>query len=146
MTFAEPNARMQAVLDEFADILRPLDVLRQVYSYLPENLGSLPVATVLPFTGTWLLNTSEDTVGLHDVVIETHFSAKNTRTSFNQSMPLAVLVPYTIYGGIKNGTYTQIDTIGNIIYEYGRLGFEDASNATFGWRFTLTGVKTRVTL
>lgn len=144
MTFVAYDERMQAVLDEFAGVLRGIDILRQVYTYIPDNLGSLPVGVIYPFTGTWSVNTTEDIVGLHDIVAELHFLPKTMRVSSTQSTPLGVIVPYLLFKGIRDQTYTQIDTIANIIYEYGVLGYEDMSNKTIGWRFTLTGVKTRV--
>lgn len=126
---------------------------------LETDIGQAPdvppdkIASVMPFLvcyvggGVWQTNTSEDVRDMASIIVELHLAYKSLPIAVNRALAFHTSIPARLFKARRDFEITGIDTFGEIAYTFGGLGWENTNPPdTFGYRWTISEVKTRVNL
>ena len=117
--------------------------IRAAPSYPPGKVSTFPVSLCFPGAGTITKEAGGAIRGLHQITLELHMDSQNKARAVEKLNPLARLVYRTLLEGENFQLNGTVDTINEISYEFGPLGY-DATD-TIGYTFTID-VKIRETL
>ena len=130
-------ATLKGAIEEIQDEVGSVSGIRKAPDQPPEKLTHFPYAIAYPDTGFVQQQSEGFRTHLHDIVVEIHVARKDLPRDIKAVIGYVETIPAEIWGNL--GNYTNIQTIGNISYEF--TTFEYAGIETIGWRFTLEGVK-----
>ena len=82
---------------------------------------------------------TETKVGLHNLVVELHVARKDLPRDIQKALVYSESIPNVILLKFKNGTFTAIEMLDTITYEF--LAMAWAGVDTIGFRFTINQVK-----
>ncbi len=86
--------------------------------------------------------------GVFDATLEVHVARGDLPRTYTAAMAYSNIVPNAFIKAMRDSTFAHIDAIGPIRWAFGPLGWgtDGATVSTFGWRFTITGIKMRETV
>ena len=136
-------ATLQQTVKEIQAIVRQLKAIRSAPIKPPEKAAAFPFAMCYAASGNFKPQTvggGGTMIGLHNIVIEVHVARKDLPRDYERAMVYAKLIPNAIHKAHRDGTFTDMETFGQIDYVFGPMVYGDID--TIGFEFTMTEVKT----
>jgi hypothetical protein len=135
---------MQAGLDNIMAVMVALGI-ENVPGDPPENISSFPIAVVYSTTGTTTDAPSGAMTMLDSVTIAVLVARGLLPAAAQATLPYRETVPAAIFNALHAGELAPIINLGPITHTLGPVQWGEATK-TFGYLFTLTGVKTQQAL
>jgi len=136
-----------ALKDAIQDIileLREISDLRKVPDEPPENSNQFPFVIVYPGLGDYKTGPPGLVTGLHNIRMELHVVRRDLPRDFEKVMNLIDEIPEKLYTTLKDGGFSNLETFGNIEYEFSPLSYGGVD--TLGVIYIITGVKVQTIL
>lgn len=108
----------------------------------PDESVVFPAALTYLARGTFQNGPPEVMTGLHDIAIEIHVARGGSLArAVAECMPYAESVPDALWGALRDGTITELQTWGSIDYVFGPAVWGGVPTVAF--TFTMRGAKTQ---
>ena len=112
------------------DVALTLSGIRNAPDAIPEQAGVFPFVACFPHEGRWVKEFSK-VGGLHTLILELHLERDPLPQAYELAMGYAETVPVALYADITLGG--TVETITQIRYEFGALGWGEAKTIGFCW-------------
>ena len=138
-------ATIKDAVQEMVDELKNVSGLRRVPDAPPENNSQFPFATLIPVSGTLVMNSYGWMTGLHNVEIHLHVQRKDIARAYDDIIPLLTDIPKQLMLGLKAGRFSALETWeSEITYIWEVSSWQDTP--TLAYIFTVEGVKVQDTI
>lgn len=135
---------LKDAVQDIVDELKKLDDIRRVPDNPPESNNQFPFAIVYPIRGLYMTGPPGVMKGLHNINIELHVARRDLPRDFDIVMDLFDQIPDQLLTTLKDSGFSNLETFGNIEYEFGPLSY--AGVDTIGVTYLITGVKIQTIL
>jgi len=136
-----------ALKDAIQDIileLREISDLRKVPDEPPEQSNQFPFVTVFPEYGNYHTGPPGLVTGIHDIRMELHVVRRDLPRDYEKVINLIDEIPEKLYTTLKDSGFSNLETFGDITYEFSALNYGGVD--TLGVIYRITGVKVQTIL